>query len=55
MLVFTVSEGENLTLGPKMDLLLRLYSKVFLKCKGTEKASDIDIRKGQKDYPPSLA
>ena len=44
---FVISEGENFSLGPKTELqslrALFYYSK-----NGTEKASDIDIRRGQR-------
>ena len=52
---FLASRGEEFNLGP----VTRLYhsellcSEVLLKYKEAEKASDIHIRRGQKEYPPA--
>ena len=45
------SEGEKFNLGPEMrlDCSELLCNKV----KEIEKASDIGIRRGQKEYPPA--
>ena len=49
---FLVPGGEEFNLGPKtrLDHSELLYNKVLLKYK-REKASDIDIRRGQKECP----
>ena len=46
------SRGEEFNLGPvtRLDCSELLCNKVLLNYK-REKASDIDIRKGQKEYP----
>ena len=48
---FLASRGEEFNLGPEMrlDCSELLCNKVLLKYK--EKASDIGIRRGQKEYP----
>ena len=48
------SGGEEFNPGPEMrlDRSELLYNKVLLKYKG-DKASDIGIRRGQKEYPPA--
>ena len=40
-------------MGPekRLDRSELLFNRILLKYKGTEKASDIDIRRGQKEYP----
>ena len=45
------SGGEDFDLGSemKLDHLKLLCNKVLLKSKGIEEASDIDIRRGQKE------
>ena len=50
MLGFLASEGEEFNPGPetRLDHSELLYNKVLLKYK-REKASDIDIRRGQKE------
>ena len=47
------SGGEEFNPGPetRLDRSELLYNRVLLKYKRTENASDIDIRKGQKEYP----
>ena len=54
MLGFLASGAEEFTLGPeiRLDRSELLCNKVLLKYKG-EKASDIDIRRGQKECPPA--
>ena len=49
---FLASRGEEFNLGPvtRLDCSELLCNKVLLNYK-REKASDIDIRKGQKEYP----
>ena len=51
---FLASGGEEFNPGPEMrlDRSELLYNKVLLKYKG-DKASDIGIRRGQKEYPPA--
>ena len=55
MLEFLASGGEEFNLGPEMrlDCSVLLCSKILLKYKEIEKASDIDIRRGQKECPLS--
>ena len=50
---FMISEEEDLTLGPGswVDPSRLLCSRVVFKWKGTEKASDTDIRREQR-VPP---
>ena len=52
MLGFLASGGEEFNLGQvtRFDCSELLCNKVLLNYK-REKASDIDIRKGQKEYP----
>ena len=49
------SGGEEFNLGLEMrlDCSELLCNKVLLKYKEIEKASDIDIRRGQKECPPA--
>ena len=51
--VFLTPRGEEFNLGPetRLDHSELLCSKVLLKYKEIEKASDIGIRRGQKEYP----
>ena len=53
MLGFLSSGGEEFNLGPEMrlDHSELLCNKVLLNIKEIEKASDIGIRRGQKEYP----
>ena len=53
MLGFLASGGEEFNPGPEMrfDCSELLCNKVLLKYKEREKASDIDIRRGQKACP----
>ena len=53
MLGFLSSGGEEFNLGPEMrlDHSELLCNKVLLNIKEIEKASDIDIRRGQKEDP----
>ena len=55
MLGFLASGGEEFNLGPvtRLDHSELLCNEVLLKYKETEKASDIDIRRGQKECPPA--
>ena len=48
-----VSEEEDLALGPGSSLIIQelLCSRVLLKRKRTEKASDIDISGGRESAP----
>ena len=50
-----MASGGEFNLGPKMrlDCSELLCNKVLLKYKEIEKASDIDIRRGQKECPPA--
>ena len=50
---FLASGGEEFNLGPetRLDHSKLLCNKVVLKYKG-DRASDIGIRRGQKEYPP---
>ena len=50
---FLASGGEEFNPGPEMrlDLSELLCNRVLLNIKGIEKASDTDIRRGQKEYP----
>ena len=50
---FLAPGGEEFNLGPetRLDCSELLCNKVLLKYK--EKASDIGIRRGQKEYPPA--
>ena len=50
---FSASGGEKFNLGPvtRLDRSELLCNEVLLKYKETEKASDIDIRRGQKECP----
>ena len=50
---FLASGGEEFNPGPdtRLDLSELLCNKVLLKYKEIVKASDIDIRRGQKEYP----
>ena len=50
---FLASGGEEINPGPEMrlDHSGLLCNNILLKCKG-DKASDIGIRRGQKEYPP---
>jgi len=52
---FLASGGEEFNLGPvtRLDHSELLCNEVLLKYKETEKASDIDIRRGQKGCPPA--
>ena len=52
---FLASGGVEFNLGPetKLDHSELLCNNVLLKYKSIEKASDIDIRSGQKEYPPA--
>ena len=45
---FIISEEEDLTPGPKTVSVTRSFVQILFKVKVTEKASDIDIRRGQK-------
>ena len=51
--VFLASGGEEFNQGPetRLDRSEVLCNKVLFKYKRLEKASDIDIRRGQKEYP----
>ena len=51
---FLAPRGEEFNLGPetRLDPSEVLCNKVLLKYKG-DKASDIGIRRGQKEYPPA--
>ena len=51
---FLSSGGDEFNPGPEMRLYHSelLCNKVLLKYKEIEKASDIGIRRGQKEYPP---
>ena len=51
---FWASGGDEFNLGPetRLDRSELLCNKVLLKYKG-DKASDIGIRRGQKEYPPA--
>ena len=42
-----VSDGEGLTLGPKTISVTQSFVQILFKVKVTEKASDIDNRRGQ--------
>ena len=44
---FIISEGEDLTPGPKTVSVPRSFVQILFKVKVTEKASDKDIRRGQ--------
>ena len=44
---FIISEEEDLTPGPKTVSVTRSSVQILFKVKVTEKASDIDIRRGQ--------
>ena len=48
-------EAEKFSLGPvtRLDCSELLCNKVLSKYKEIEKVSDIDFRRGQKDYPPA--
>ena len=50
---FLAPGGEDFNLGPvtRLDRSELLCNEVLLKYKETEKASVIDIRRGQKEYP----
>ena len=50
---FLAPRGEEFNLGPETRLYRSelLCNKVLLKYKEVEKASDIGIRRGQKEYP----
>ena len=52
---FLAPGGEKLNLGPetRLDRSELLCNKVLSKYKGDRKASDIGIRRGQKEYPPA--
>ena len=52
MLGFVTSRGEDFNLGPetRLDHWSFWCNRILLKYK-REKASDIDIRRGQKEYP----
>ena len=52
---FLAPRGEEFNPGPetRLDRSELLCNKVLLKYKGEEKASDIGIRRGQKEYPPA--
>ena len=52
---FLAPRGEEFNLGPetRLDHSELLCNKVLLKCKEIEKASDIGIRRGQKECPPA--
>ena len=52
---FLASRREEFNPGPEMRLAHSelLCNKVSLKYKRIEKASDIDIRRRQKEYPPA--
>ena len=49
---FLAPGGEEFNLGPetRLDCSELLCNKVLLKYKGDKKASDIGIRRGQKEY-----
>ena len=53
MLRFLASGGDKFNLGPetRFDCSELLCNKVLLNIKEIEKASDIGIRRGQKEYP----
>ena len=55
MLGFLASGGEEFSPGPEMrlDRSELLCNKVSLSIKEIEKASDIGIRRGQKENPPA--
>ena len=55
MLGFLASGKEEFYPGleTRLDRSELLCNKVLLKYKEIEKASDIDIRRGQKEYPPA--
>ena len=55
MLGFLVSGGEEFNPWPvtRLDHLELLCNKVLLSIKQIEKASDIDIGRGQKKCPPA--
>ena len=48
-----LASGEEFNPGPEMrlDHSELLCNRVYKSIKGIEKASDIDIRRGQKEYP----
>ena len=48
-----MASGEEFNPGPetRLDLSELLCNRVLLNIKGIEKASDTDIRRGQKEYP----
>ena len=52
---FLAPGGEEFNPGPetRLDRSELLCNKVLLKYKGDMKASDIGIRRGQKEYPPA--
>ena len=52
---FLAHGGDKFNPGPEMwlDHSEFLCNKVLLKYKETEKASDMGIRRGQKEYPPA--
>ena len=55
MLGFLASGGKEFNLGPetRLDWSELLCNKFYKGIKEIEKASDIDIRRGQKEYPPA--
>ena len=48
-----MASGGEFSPGPerRLDCSELLCNKVLVKCKEIEKASNIDIRRGQKEYP----
>ena len=52
---FLAPRGEEFNPGPetRLDHSELLCNKVLSKYKGDRKASDIGIRRGQKEYPPA--
>ena len=52
---FLASEGEEFHLESetRLDLSELFCNKVSLKYKGDRESSEIDIRRGQKEYPPA--
>ena len=50
---FLAPGGEEFNPGPetRLDRSELLCNRVYKSLKGIEKASDIDIRRGQKEYP----
>ena len=52
---FLASRGEEFNPGPetRLDRSGHLCNKALINIKEVEKASDIGIRRGQKEYPPA--